>query len=195
MTDQQQSPQTERKDDDVLIRLAGNFQRILGDIAAERKRLKVVQNPTTERAFAEIHGTVLDLLEEGVGNIHELSRNILEMRQWMFDTMTSLSDTVDAHETRIDLVEDLGGGTALVPEDAEVIKKTAQGLKYLATSLLTGPFPIYERDEDGKQKLAELIAYADQVEKIVEESTLTQEDDDDEDDADDNDQDNGSSLS
>ena len=120
----------------------------------------------------EITGTVLSIVKD-------LAQNQVEIRDWSFSQMSSISDHLEAHEDRFDTIEQFGGETTLTPEDGEILARALTGAKYVAMVLFKGPFPIEERDEEGKQKLAEVLAHIDQAEKIVADSTLLPDDDED----------------
>jgi hypothetical protein len=154
---------------DFLLRLA------TVDIPSEQRRIKQVKDPTSPQLQQEIAGTVLELLKE-------VARNQVELRDWNVSYLNALSDHVEALDQRVETVETYGAETTITPEDAETLAKAVLGCKYIATQLLNGPFPIDERDEEGKQKLAELIAIAEQSERIITDSTIVLDDDLDDDD-------------
>lgn len=154
---------------DFLLRLA------TVDIPSEQRRIKQVKDPTSPQLQQEIAGTVLELLKE-------VARNQVELRDWNVSYLNALSDHVEALDQRVETVETYGDETTITPEDAETLAKAVLGCKYIATQLLNGPFPIDERDEEGKQKLAELIAIAEQSERIITDSTIVLDDDLDDDD-------------
>jgi hypothetical protein len=162
---QQMTPQEVAAAEDALLRLATI------DIPAEQRRLKQIKEPNVHQLSQELAGTVLELVKE-------VARNQVELRDWSHDYMSAISDHVEALDTRVSTVETYGAETTITPEDAEVLAKAVLSCKYLATQLLNGPFPIDERDEEGKQKLAEVIAIAEQSEKIISDSTLVTDDDD-----------------
>jgi molybdenum cofactor biosynthesis enzyme MoaA len=168
------TPQQAAAAEDSLLRLATI------DIPAEQRRLKQIKEPNVAQVLQELSGTVLELVKE-------VARNQVELRDWNHDYMNAISDHVEALDVRMSTVETYGAETTITPEDAEVLAKAVLSCKYLATQLLQGPFPIEERDEEGKQKLAEVIAIAEQSEKIINDSTLVP--DDDSDDSDDDEED------
>lgn len=159
---------------DALVRLANV------DIPAEQRRLKQIKDPNAQQAIQEMSGTILDILKDTI-------RHLVSIRDWTFSGFNSLSDHMEAFEDRLDTVETYGSETSITQEDADVLAKAVIGCRLLATEFLQGPFPINERDEEGKQKLAELIAIAEQGEKIIDESTLSLEEGEDEDEQDDED--------
>lgn len=171
------APKKKRPPIDVLLKLAEE------DIPREQARLKALSgrtDVTPDRLLVEMHSTVLDITKD-------LARGLVEVRDWAYSYMNGISDHLEATDLRLDAVEDFGGDSMLLPDDAEVLMKVAVGARYLATQLLQGPFPIEERDDDGKQKLAELIAYAEQAERLIGDAAVVideDEDDDDDDDAD-----------
>lgn len=162
--------------EDSLLRLA------TVDIPAEQRRIKQVSNPSTQQLQQEMAGTLLSLIKD-------VAIGLVELRDWNVNYLNALSDHVEALDQRVDTVETYGAETSITPEDAETLAKAVLGCKYIATQLLNGPFPIGERDEEGKQKLAELIAIAEQSEKIITDSMLVSDDDDDLDGDDDDDDD------
>jgi hypothetical protein len=150
--------------EDSLLRLATI------DIPAEQRRLKQIKEPQATQLLQELSGTVLELVKE-------VARNQVELRDWNVNYLNALSDHVEALDTRVDMVETYGAETTITPDDAETLAKAVLGCKYIATQLLNGPFPIEERDDEGKQKLAELIAIAEQSERIITDGTLVAEED------------------
>lgn len=156
---------------DALLRLAQD------DIPREQARLRALVDGgiTPSRLLVEMHGTLLDIDKE-------IARGLVEVRDWSYQYMNGISDHLEAIDARLDVIEEFGGDSALLPDDAEVLEKVIAGARYLATQMLQGPFPIGERDEEGKQKLAELIAFTEQAERIVKESVLVDDDDDDDED-------------
>jgi hypothetical protein len=158
--------------EDALLRLSEI------DIPAERRRLKALTGVTPERVMMELTGTVMDLLADTVRYLRETRDNSLAVRDWSYDYFNTLSEHMESIEQRIDVVEEFGGGTTISPDDAEVLGKVIVACKHMALVLLQGPFPVGERDEDGKQKLAEVLALADQADRIVGESVMQEEEDD-----------------
>lgn len=168
---------TQDSESDSLRRLA------TVDIPAERRRLKAIAEPTAQQVLTELAGTSLDLVEE-------VAKNTVDLRDWVYEYLQQLSEHMEALEERVDTVTAYGSETTITPEDGIVLSKLAVGCKVLASLLMQGPFPIEERDDEGKQKLAELIVLAEQAEKILADSTLSEDDDeDDEDDGDDDEDD------
>jgi hypothetical protein len=166
---------------DALLKLAQE------DIPREQARLRSLANTgiDADRLLTEMHGTLLDVTKD-------LARGLVEVRDWAYEYMNGIGDHLEAVDTRLDVIEEFGGESTLLPDDAEVLSNVCAGAHYLASQLLQGPFPIGERDDEGKQKLAELIAFAEQGERIVKESLLVMDDDDDLDDGDEGDDDSES---
>lgn len=158
---------TEQLANDALLRLAHH------EIPAERRRLKAISNPNAAQCMNELHGTTLDIVQD-------LARNQVEVRDWVFEYMTTISQHMEALESRLETMDQFGTETVLTPEDADIIMKAVLGCGFIAKSLLQGPFPIQERDEEGKQKLAELLAYCEQAERIINDNRLVPEDEEDE---------------
>jgi len=163
---QPQQPLSPDLASDALLRLAQL------DIPAEQRRLKQIKDPTIEALLQEMAGTQLDIIKD-------MARNQVELRDWAFAALNALAEHVEALDDRMQTIETYGTETTLTPEDAEVFRKAVIGAKWAAVLLLQGPFPIQERDEEGKQKLAEIIAYAEQAEKIIVDTELSLDDDDD----------------
>lgn len=161
------TPQQPVAAEDSLLRLATI------DIPAEQRRLKQIKEPSAQHLLQEMAGTLLSLTKD-------VAVGLVELRDWNVNYLNALSDHVEALDQRVDTVETYGAETTIVPEDAETIAKAVLGCKYISQQLLNGPFPIEERDEEGKQKLAELIAIAEQAEKIIADATLVADEDDDE---------------
>lgn len=162
---------------DALLKLAQE------DIPREQARLRALAKTdiTPERLLTEMHGTLLDISKD-------MARGLVEVRDWAYEYMNGISSHLEATDERLDVIEEFGGDSVLLPDDADVLNGVCNAMRFLATSLLQGPFPINERDEEGKQKLAELIALADQAEQIVKDAVLViEEDDDDDEDGDDED--------
>lgn len=172
MTTDAQPSQPEAKSVDQLLKLVQH------DIPRDQERLKTLKGSDPQRVATEISGTVLEYLRE-------VAERLLEVRDWSYQSMTAISEHLEATDDRLDVIETFGGDTTMLPEDAELFAKIIVGCKFLAQNLLTGPFPIGERDEAGKTKLAELIAMCEQAERIVSDSVLTDDDDEDDDDFDD----------
>lgn len=166
------TPQQAAAAEDALLRLATI------DIPTEQRRLKQIRDPNSQQMLQEMAGTILSLMRD-------IAEGLVEVRDWSGSYMSALSDHMEALTERMDTVESYGADTTIIPEDGEVLAKAVLGCKYLAQSLLTGPFPIEERDDEGKQKLAELIAIAEQSEKIIADCTLVPDDDSDDDESDD----------
>jgi len=162
------TPQQATAAEDSLLRLATI------DIPAEQRRLKQIKDPNAQQLQQEMAGTLLSLMKD-------VAIGLVELRDWNVNYLNALSDHVEALDNRVDTVETYGAETTITPEDAEILAKAVLGCKYIATQLLNGPFPIAERDEEGKQKLAELIAIAEQSERIITDSTLISDEDEDED--------------
>jgi hypothetical protein len=169
------TPQQVVAAEDSLLRLATI------DIPEEQRRLKQIKEPTAQHLQQEMAGTLLSLVKD-------VAIGLVELRDWNVNYLNALSDHVEALDQRVDTVETYGAETSITPEDAETLAKAVLGCKYIATQLLNGPFPITERDDEGKQKLAELIAIAEQSEKIITDSTLVPDDDLDDDDGEDEEQ-------
>lgn len=163
------TPEQAAAAEDSLLRLATI------DIPTEQRRLKQIREPSAQQLQQEMAGTLLSIMKD-------VAVGLVELRDWNVNYLNALSDHVEALDQRVDTVETYGAETTIIPEDGEVLAKAIVGCKYLAQNLLTGPFPIEERDEEGKQKLAELIAIAEQAEKIIADSTLISDDEVDEDD-------------
>ncbi len=163
---------------DALLKLAQE------DIPREQARLRALAKTdiTPERLLSEMNGTVVDLLKD-------VARGLVEVRDWAYSYMNQISEHLEANDERLDVMEQFGGDSTLIPDDAEVLSNVCDAAKYLATSMLQGPFPIEERDEEGKQKLAELIALCDQGKQIVSDAVLVMDDDDEDGDDDDDDSD------
>jgi hypothetical protein len=158
-------PSQKEAAEDALLRLAQI------DIPAEQRRLKQIKDPTAQQVMSEVAGTQLDIVKD-------MARNQVELRDWVYQYLNTLSEHVEALEDRIDTIDTYGAETTITPEDAEVLRNAAVGAKWLALTLLKGPFPLEERDEEGKQKLAELIAHAERAERIIVDSELSADDDD-----------------
>ena len=171
MAPQPMTPQQAAAAEDSLLRL------VTIDIPAEQRRLKQIKDPSAQQILQEMAGTLLSLTRD-------VAEGLVQLRDWNVNYLNALSDHVEALDQRVDTVETYGAETTIVPEDAETLAKSVLGCKYLAQSLLTGPFPIEERDEEGKQKLAELIAIAEQSEKIISDATLVADEDEEDEDED-----------
>lgn len=161
---------------DTLLRL------VQVEIPQDQARLKALKEVDPARLLVELHATVMEYLKETL-------RHVIDIRDWSYQSMNAISDHLEATDERLDVVESLGNESTLLPEDAEVLAKVAVGCKYIAQNLLTGPFPIGERDEEGKAKLAELIALCEQGERIIQSSVLIPDDGEDDDDGEDGDED------
>jgi len=153
--------------DDALVRLAQT------EISKDQLRLKQLVNPTTAQLNTELHGTVLSYLKD-------VARGLVEVRDWMYSYMGESSDHLEALDARLDIIEEFGGDTSILPDDAETLGNVIATAKFLAESLLRGPFPLQERDDEGKQKLAEFLILCESAKTIVQDSTLVAEEDEDE---------------
>lgn len=173
---EQKASETQQRQTDVvedtLLRLA------TVDIPSEQRRLKQIKEPTSHQIMQEMSGTLLSIVKD-------VASGLVALRDWNVGYLNALSDHVEAIDSRVDTMENYGSETVILPEDAEVMAKATLGCKYLATQLLNGPHPIEERDEEGKQKLAELIAIAEQSERIIADSTLVNDEEMEDDETDD----------
>lgn len=152
---------TEQPVRDALL----NLVRV--EIPQELQRMRK-QDPSVASLQAEMTGT-LGSLVKSIGDY------VLEMRDWMTEMHTIQADHIEALDARIDMIEDFGGETQLLPADAELLGKIVFACKHLASEMIKGPVP--ERDEAGKQKLAEIIVLCEQAEKLVTDSVLTYDED------------------
>lgn len=157
-------PEPDRAPDDALLKLAQV------DIPRDQARLKG-GTPTIESINTELHATVLSYVREAV-------LALVAQRNWAYESLKAISDHLEGSDARIDLLEDvvISDGTAILPDDAQVLANVVVGCKHLAEQLLAGPFPIPQRDAEGQAKLHELIAMCDQAEGIIGESTLDEDD-------------------
>jgi hypothetical protein len=142
------------------------------EIPTELKRMKR-QEPSTANIHAELHGTVGSFVKS-------LGDYMVEIRDWVNEMHLIHADHLEALEARIDGVEDYGTETQILPADADILLKVVIACKLLASELAAGP--VSERDDEGKRKLAEIIALCDQSEKIVQENVFYGDDGDDGDD-------------
>lgn len=143
---------------DALLKL------VTVEIPRELKRIQQIDSPSVATLQAELHGTVGSL-------VATLGSYLLEIRNWSSQMHGIQADHIEALDVRVDTLEEFGGDTQILPDDAELFSKVISACEYLAGELLKGPIP--ERDEDGKQKLAEIVALCGKAQKVVDESTLS----------------------
>lgn len=150
------------------------------------ERMKKVE-PSVEWLHRELVDTTLQL----IGDFGADARNKAKRFEAWLDSLTTHVDAheralheqdeaFDEHEDRLvsleAFVEALGQVTQLLPGDADDISKLAAGAKWIATEVLTKG----EQTPDGQERLAELIALAERVSKLVEAARLEVESEPDE---------------
>jgi len=163
--------QQEQSKDDYLVKL------LTVDIPREQQRLRQLQNPSVQVLQSELYGTFIDLLKDVIGRLIDVRDLTVNLRDWSYTSMNAISDHLEASDERLDLMEQYNTETTILPEDADLFGKIVVSCKYLVTSLLEGPFPIVERDEDGKAKLAEILELCEQAETVLNDSALEVVDD------------------
>lgn len=167
-----------------------NIQTLIASIAQERKRLKS-KPPSIEQLHTELHGTVLDLLQELAAHtdahLTSFAKEHQGLGEWASQSMQALSGALQQQGERIDQLEELTDDTVttITAEDAELLLKNALDCRALCEALLDGPFPINKRDADGQAQLREMIERSKAAEKIIIDATLTEGDEPDDDDGED----------
>jgi hypothetical protein len=139
------------------------------EIPSELQRIKRMKEPSVGNVHAELHGTLGSLMKV-------LGGYVLEIRDWVGEMHSIQADHIEALGSRVDLIEEFGGDTSILPGDAELLAKIIFACKHLASEMIKGAVP--DRDEEGKQKLAEIILLCEQGDKLVNESVLSFDDED-----------------
>lgn len=139
------------------------------EIPTELQRIKSMRDPSVGNLHAELHGTIGSIVKT-------LGDYVLEIRDWVGEMHSIQADHIEALDSRIDVIEEFGGETQILPADAEVLSRIVVACKYLASEMIKGP--VAERDEKGKQKLAEIIVLCEEGEKIVSDNVLSFDDED-----------------
>ena len=162
MSETQAAQKTEKSPEDALKKL------IHVEIPRELMRIQRMKDPSVANLHAELHGTIGSL-------VGALGSYLLEIRNWSSELHSIQADHIEALDARVDTIEEFGGDTQLLPNDAELLAKVVVACEYLASEMIKGAVP--ERDEDGKEKLAEIIVLCSQAKKLIDDNTLSFDDD------------------
>lgn len=141
--------------------------------------LKQHTEPNANEHSSWLHTVVVDVALHYIGDLGaDLRDKAARFETWL----DSLSNTVDAQEVTIatldeadddhderiaaleSFVDALGQVTQLLPDDADDIAKLAASAKWIATEVLTKG----EQTDEGRDRLADLIALCDKVSKLAE---------------------------
>lgn len=143
-----------------------NLKRLLLDMEVDRRRLKKAPPADLDAVIREICDTLLVYQKDIVAEL-------IAHRDWTNEVVEDIDDRIGEEAS--------GGGTQLLPEDAEKFKALAMGVDHLITTLATAEGV----NQAGMQALASLQTLAKECLAIIEETTIieTDEDDDEDDDA------------
>lgn len=150
--------------------------RLVHDISSERTRIKRMNEPSNEQLKMELAGTSLDLLEDSTKAILGLRNHvILAMQPWIEGELGKMLDVLQGHEERLEILENFGGDTQLLPEHAQLFGDIIDGAKYLATALLDPEQRqklFDEIDAEGQQVLRQLLDKCEAAENVISDNTL-----------------------
>jgi len=153
------------------------ISQLINDIKKDQSRIKAIENPTVEILHAEYHGTLLSILKDLAQSAFQQAHASQQQNAYLdgFQSWAAnVAEQMDDINLRLDMVEDFGGGTNILPDDFELFNKVAIAAKTLASELLgnTSTF-----DSAAKEKLQEIVSLSEQMENRLQECLAEPEED------------------
>jgi hypothetical protein len=143
------------------------LKKMLVDLEVDRKRLKTTPPADLPSVVRELAETVLEYNKD-------LILELIQQRDWATEVVESLDGRMS------DLEDGNGGGTQLLPEDAEKFKALAMGVDHMITEVAAS-VPSISANVSLMTAFENLRTLAKDCLQIIEDTTLVDGDDDEDD--------------